>query len=250
MIIEQTLNRFFGTDLKHGRGVTPSVVARYLFTMPSALNVMECLENYCRLKSSNSEQHVDLSNSRIERDKNDINEFITWLQNHNPFNHPDGLVSLSTGIVGGPDIDCHKAIEKGALGMDNMVGKNVQNISMSKNFKVKNLASVASGIHLENDNEISTIDIYLLFQRICFVFNGNAEKTREAFSHELTPYPLSLFDEKGFMRKTPKSKLYVLFKPCNYVVQLLQSNMMYVIDGGWILHAVVWPHSQKYKEVF
>lgn len=47
MVIEQTLNRFFGTDLRHGRGVTPSVVARYLLAMPSAFNLMECLENYC-----------------------------------------------------------------------------------------------------------------------------------------------------------------------------------------------------------
>ena len=30
MVIEQTLNQFFGIDLKHGRGVTPSVVSRYL----------------------------------------------------------------------------------------------------------------------------------------------------------------------------------------------------------------------------
>ncbi|XP_031788953.1 uncharacterized protein LOC116417917 isoform X1 [Nasonia vitripennis] len=249
MIIEQTLNRFFGTDLKHGRGVTPSVVARYLFAMPSAFNVMECLENYCAMKSNNSEQHVDLSKSRMKRDNNDIYEFVTWLQNHNPFNHLHVLVSLSTGIIGGPNIDCHKAIEKGLQGMEDMVGKNADNISMSKIYKVNNLASAATGIHLDYNHEVSTIDIYLLFQRICVIFNGDAEKTREAFYYELTPYPLSLFNEKGQMRKTQKSKLYPLFKTSNRLLAL-QTSDIYVIDGGWLLHAVVWPHSQKFKEVF
>lgn len=55
MTIEQTLNRFFGTDLTHGRGVTPSVVARYLACMPTSFAVMDSLETYCDLHSSTSE---------------------------------------------------------------------------------------------------------------------------------------------------------------------------------------------------
>lgn len=35
LTIEQTLNRFFGTDLRHGRGVTASVVARYFLGLSS-----------------------------------------------------------------------------------------------------------------------------------------------------------------------------------------------------------------------
>lgn len=42
MTIEQTLNRFFGTDLVHGRGVSHNVVARYLNSMPTAYEVMNC----------------------------------------------------------------------------------------------------------------------------------------------------------------------------------------------------------------
>lgn len=92
MAIEQTLNRFFGTDLRHGRGVTASVVARYLLAMPSAFNVMECLENYCGIRSASSEQHVDLSKSRIQRDEKDIKKFIFWLHEHDPFKVSHSLI--------------------------------------------------------------------------------------------------------------------------------------------------------------
>lgn len=50
MTLKQTLNRFFGIDLTHGRGVTPSVVARYLTCMPPSFTAMDTLET--------SEQHV------------------------------------------------------------------------------------------------------------------------------------------------------------------------------------------------
>lgn len=248
MTIEQTLNRFFGTDLKHGRGVTPSVVARYLLTMPSVFNLMENLENYCGIKSHTSEQHVDNSESRMKRDNNDINEFIYWLQNHSPFKPSNSSVSLSTGIIGGPNIDCHKAIEKGLLGMNLMVGKNAGNISLSKTYTVKNLSAAVYENHLQHENTYS-IDTNLLFQRIAIIFQDDPDKMREAFAYELAPFPLSFFNEKGVMRKTPKSKLYSLFKTCNQTDFFLLSKK-FVIDGGWLLHAVVWPHSQTYENIF
>lgn len=55
MMIETTLNRFFGTDLRHGRGVTPSVVTKYLSAVVSAVAVMEGLEEYSGIRSTSSE---------------------------------------------------------------------------------------------------------------------------------------------------------------------------------------------------
>lgn len=131
IVIEQTLNRFFGTDLRHGRGVTPSVVARYLLGMPSAFNIMESVERYCKIKSSTSEQHVDLSKSRIGSDEEDTQKLLFWLNGHNPFVRRPSLTSLSTGIVGGPHINCHMAFENVLQAMELMVGKNAENISLS-----------------------------------------------------------------------------------------------------------------------
>ncbi|KAL7286444.1 hypothetical protein TKK_0019392 [Trichogramma kaykai] len=131
MVIEQTLNRFFGTDLRHGRGVTDGVVARYLFAMPAALDVMSCIEEYCQFESHLSEQHVDLSNSRIQRDRKDIEQLIFWLNNRKPFSENSSLISLSTGVIAVSSINCHLAFEVGERAMSKMVGKNVHDVSLS-----------------------------------------------------------------------------------------------------------------------
>lgn len=44
-VIEQTLNRYFGVSLKHGRGVSASVVARFLLPMPSVIRLMKQVSN-------------------------------------------------------------------------------------------------------------------------------------------------------------------------------------------------------------
>lgn len=58
------------------------------------------------------------------------------------------------------------------------------------------------------------------------------------FSFELSPYPLALFDESG-MRKTRKSKLYSIFNSLDKV-EINLENDFFVIDGGFLLHCVVW----------
>ncbi|XP_045475385.1 uncharacterized protein LOC123686399 isoform X2 [Harmonia axyridis] len=248
MVIEQTLNRFFGTDLKHGRGVTSSVVTRYLVAMPSAFNIMECLETYCKIESSNSEQHVDISRSRITKDEVGIKKFLFWLDERNPFEVRTSLVSLSTGIIGGPTINCHNAVEVGLQGIATMVGKNIDNVSLSNAFKVKTLANAKSGMHIGDD--FVAVDSFLLIQRISVFFHGNVEETRNALKYELSPFPLSLFDEHGLMRKTPKSELYNVFQPYIQSPALISgSGSIFVIDGGWLLHSYVWPHGKKYSDI-
>ncbi|KAJ8684601.1 hypothetical protein QAD02_020393 [Eretmocerus hayati] len=97
MIIEQTLNKFFGMDLKHGRGVSPSVVARFFLGMSSTFAVMESFEEYESVASASSDQHVDLKVGRMKRDQKDLAKFKFWLNQHKPFESRESLISLSTG---------------------------------------------------------------------------------------------------------------------------------------------------------
>ncbi|XP_043279745.1 uncharacterized protein [Venturia canescens] len=245
MTIEQTLNRFFGIELKHGRGVTPSVVARFLSIMPSSFSIIKCLEDYCGIESITSAQHVDLANYRIQRDNEDIKKFIFWFEEHGPFKHRTSLFFLSTGLVGATTTDCHLAFEKGKHGMAWMVGKTVAKISLSSSNKVKNLAAVKVGTHVSNET-FSSVDSTLLFQRISVLFHGNEAQTRKAFEFELSPYPLSLFDELGLMRKTAKSELYKILKPYVLQTENILRNVTFVIDGGFLLHSMSWPHGASF----
>ncbi|CAH2101246.1 unnamed protein product [Euphydryas editha] len=186
MSIETTLNRFFGTDLTHGRGVDPSVVTRYLIAMPSALKIMECLENYCDVVSSNSEQHVDLFKNRMTKDDKGIRSFLFWLQERKPFENRTSLLSLSTGIIGGPTTNCHMAVEMGLKGMTTMIDKDADKVPFSKVFKVKTLAAAKDGMHIGDD--FVSVDTFLLIQRISAFFHGNEKLTRKALSFVTVSY--------------------------------------------------------------
>lgn len=76
----------------------------------------------------------------------------------------------------------------------------------------------------------------LLFQRIC-VTKKFDDQLQEFLQYELAPYPLALFDDIG-MRKTKKSYLYDCFEPI--VVDFNSTDNTYIIDGGFLLHRIVW----------
>ncbi|KAJ8668754.1 hypothetical protein QAD02_000013 [Eretmocerus hayati] len=247
-IIESILNRLFGIYLKHGRGSTESVVARYFATMPAACIIMEQFEEYCGLKTISSEQHVEVSKSIMSRDDIEIKKFEYWLENHNPFQPRSSLTSVSTGIIASGDINCHLAIETGTRSMETMVGKTLDNISLSKDHKVKPISLAKEGLHVSND-AFFNIDNSLLFDRVFHLFKSDIPKTKEALQYELARYPMSLFDNSGVMRKPTKSDLYRCFEPC-LKSELATTKFLYVIDGGWLLHQISWPHSTKFSSIF
>ena len=57
------------------------------------------------------------------------------------------------------------------------------------------------------------LDPDLLFQRAmsCVASLGSSTTMEEVFRYELSPYPLSIFEESGMMRSTKKSELVDIF---------------------------------------
>lgn len=85
-----------------------------------------------------------------------------------------------------------------------------------------------------------------IFQRIS-VLKKSEDDLRKYFKYELSPYPLSLFEESQIMLKTPKSKLYDIMKPTTRI--LVPENNTCIIDGGYLLHRVVWNASSTFLEL-
>lgn len=56
--------------------------------------------------------------------------------------------------------------------------------------------------------------------------------------YELAPYPLWLFNDNGF-KKNVKSELYKDFTNISDLPNAA-NNVIYVIDGGFLLHKVIW----------
>lgn len=84
----------------------------------------------------------------------------------------------------------------------------------------------------------------VIFRRISYIKKSD-EEFKKFFEFELAPYPLALFDEKG-MRKTRKSVFYDLFFP---VTDYNFDNAVYVIDGGFLLHRVIWQTRKTFSSI-
>ncbi|KYN23146.1 hypothetical protein ALC57_04450 [Trachymyrmex cornetzi] len=73
------------------------------------------------------------------------------------------------------------------------------------------------------------------------------DELEKFFEYKLAPYPLSLFDAMG-MRKTMKSAFYNCFEYVN--IEIDNTNAIYIIDGGYLLHRVVWDRDETFHIIF
>lgn len=245
MLIEQFLmkNMKLQGGLTHGRGVGEGVLTRWTMGVTSVLHVSEQIETFCGVSLNSSVQHVEFKDSRIKRDNKDSEKMFEWLQQHLPFPHNPSLYSLSTGVVADDRVTCHKAKELGVKALNNIVGADFGSVKFKRNDRVKPLAVMNNAIQV--DNQTVTVNPTTLFQRISVAKHSN-EDLEDFLSYDLGPYSLSLFD-KGCMRKGTKSSLYKSLKPLNN--KELPDKVQYVIDGGFLLHRVVWPTNALFSSI-
>ena len=153
------------------------------------------------------------------------------------------IISIASGIVGDNKINCHKAREVGIAAMSKMTGETF-NIKLKRADKVLPLLTMSSTIKVHDEKV--PLGPVLLFQHISIskTFEDEIEKF---FEYELAPYPLSMFDETG-MRKTQKSAIYNCFESME--IEIDNSNTSYIIDGGYLLHRVVWDREATFNVTF
>lgn len=206
--------------------------------------ICEDVEKFCNISLDTVDQHVDTKDSRIKRDNDDVNKIIEWLTIHNPFPQTNKIMSISNGIIGNDEINCYDAYEIGTNLMNKMVGLKFDNFKFKRANRVLPLLSVKSSIKV--DDHSVPIDPLLLFQRISLNtrFQDNLD---EYLKYELSPYLLAIFDDVG-MRKTNKSTLFKCFKPIIY--EMDTSNATYIIDGGFLLHRVIWHQDDTFQCIF
>ncbi len=82
-----------------------------------------------------------------------------------------------------------------------------------------------------------------LFQRI-YILSHSDTSLENYFQFELSPHPLSLFDEAA-MQKTRKSELYSILQECDV---LISSKDKFAIDGGFLLHLMLCTRGKTFNE--
>lgn len=243
--IEQTLMKTM--KIEGGpfrRGATPSVVFKWIRAMLFTTDVVDGMEEFCRVSFKSSYQHIDASDSRINEDSKAVDKITQFFQIHNPFPDVQEVIAISSGVVGNETINCYEAFDIGINLRRKMKDCNFKDMKMTIKDTAKSLLSMNSKIKV-NNIEVA-VDSNLIFQRLCFLRKSNDE-LRQYFNYELAPYPLSLFDNAG-MRKTTKSTLYDIFVQCETDVHDV-TKFFYIIDGGMLLHRLKWEKNKKFIDI-
>lgn len=209
LTIERVLMRSMKSQggLTHGRGISSSVLARWTGGMVYMLNICEGLEYFWDVSYTSTEQHVDMRSSRIDRDTTDTDKLKTWFESHTPFPWNEKLLSISSGIVGGPEVNCHMVREIGTNGVKEITGKTFGNVTFKRKDKVRTLATAA----VEVRNKVVAIDPLTIFQRLCITKKSDQD-LREHFAFELAPIPWHYFRRRvcGRAQNPPSSVLSLL----------------------------------------
>ena len=233
--------------LIHGRGISDSTLSQFVHAMPHTIPICQYLEDITGCSSVKSEQHKDLRATNKKRDEEDLNKFIRWLEAHSPcdYDNIDGLVSLTTGEVGGSKINCDQAVIISTKAADAIDGHKFTEISLKSSDKVVTFSSLKNKITVRGQ----TVDINptLLFHKITCILNSSAEM--EIFlTYELAPYPPAIF-KSGLMRKNTKSDMATIIKSGVIPMTYCPERGIYIIDGGYLLRKCVWKEDKTFSEL-
>ena len=194
MTIEQVLMRSLSSigGLTGGRGITATTIATWINSMPACSGVCEAMEEFAGVRSVSSEQHMELREARQKRNCKDLQTFISWLEEHDPFSKTHELSSLLTGVVADQNVNCDKAFEVGTLALKEIENKTFNEIHLKRKLAVKSLASITKSMKI-NNNTVCVNPNTLLHRMVCTVRSD--ERLEEIFKFELCAYPPSLFGE-------------------------------------------------------
>ena len=251
LVIEQVLMRSVKTcgGLTRGRGMSETQRLVWLLSMPACADVNNAMQNLTGVKYVTSEQHKDTTRARQERDYKDTNEIITYLSQRNPFSSDPSLHSISSGVVAGEDVNAEKAKEVGEKILTSMIGKSVRDYTFRKKEQVVTLAS-KTAVKLR-DGSIQ-VDPQLLFQRLTLIATGGQyDNPQSFFKFEMCSFPPALFDSSLLPRQANKPALADTIWAISKTNQTAgpTGNVHFVLDGGALLHRVLWPRNITYDAI-
>ncbi len=166
----------------------------------------------------------------------------------NPEQHADGLVNIVTGkVVTHPQVNVDNAIHLGTTQMakfeQSLPGGFYGTLSKCVNTMALTRKHIKVG-------ETKVFDMETIYARaMCLQFSERNLNTENLLSHELSPYPASMFDEHGHMREAKnKSQL-------KNSLQVESSSRLagkdvnaIVLDGCAVLWVVPWPTVGNVKD--
>lgn len=168
------------------------MLTRKVLGMPNNLRVTEITEEYCivmllTVQYRRAAYTVDARKARISRDNQDLQHFVGWFPSHPSFPDLDGIMSMSTGVMGDEETNPHNAYDAGLFSMLNIVGSNFAKIKFARKNRVKPIGAAMTGVKIQN--VACPVEPEMLFRRISFTKNSH-ELFKLNLEYELAPYSL------------------------------------------------------------
>ena len=152
-----------------------------------------------------SEQHRTATLSSVNRDKSDTDMIHLRLKGSSPCKDDPSLHNTINGITAAESVNVAKFGEIGRQLITKMVGQDVFKYKLKRKERAKNITVSVTLCTKEN------IKCYpaLLFQRLLLVSQTSSVDLDDIKSYEfaLEAYPLSLFENPSFLRKSDKPQL-------------------------------------------
>ena len=134
LVIEQMLMRSVKSagGLTRGRGMADSQQNQWLLSMPVCADLNNALLEVTELEYSTSEQHVEIGESRMARDDQDMHSILSFLIVRSPFAADESLRNISTGVSSDSTVNVDKAEMVGKTILDSMQGMSVKDYNIKK----------------------------------------------------------------------------------------------------------------------
>ena len=144
LVIEQTLMRSLKSQRGLTRGSGMSDNQRTIWTMSSTVSSAYklAMQELTANSYTTSEQHKELSTSRVSRDEADLVKVEAKLDSFTPFSDDKSLRHIITGVTANDTVNVHDLCTKGNDIVKNMDSHSVFSYSHKRNLKVKNLHPV------------------------------------------------------------------------------------------------------------
>ena len=251
LIIEQVLMRSIKSTggLTRGRGMGEAQRTQWLLAMPVCAEYNNAMQQITGTGYKSSDQHVESTSARKEKDYKDILTLYEFLKERSPFTADKSLRNIETGMIANDEANVDSAKDIGNKILASMTEQLVTNYS----FKKKNQAVALDAKRPTNTNIVQTtqVDPQLMFQRLTTAGQENLNNMTDLFKYELSSFPSSLFESNGFLRQAAKSTLADAIwnsGTCN-AAELPTSNVAHVIDGGSLLHRVPWTKGETFSQI-
>ena len=184
--------------------------------------------------------------SRQKRDTEDTLKLISFLIERNPFE--DGnLRNIATGEVADEKVNVDQAQAMGEVILEKISGQLVYSYSFTKKGMPITMASKSS---VNTGKNIVEIDPNLLLQRLAALSQQEVDK-KDIFSYELCSFPASLFVSSVLPRLANKATLadylWTLLENDDHNTCFDDQHVHFVIDGGALLHKLLWPKEETYS---